>query len=79
MRLFNQREGFDETDDELPARTYDQPFSFGPAEGEHVDRDAFLQKRALYYDMAGLDAHGHPRHSKVIELDLQWAEALLRA
>ena len=79
MRLFNQREGFDDKDDVLPKRAYDQPFSFGPAEGEHVDRDEFFAKRALYYDMAGLDEHGHPRHSKVIELDLQWAEALLRA
>ena len=78
MRLFNQREGFGAKDDVLPKRTFEQKFSYGPAEGEHVDEDMFYQMRSLYYDMAGLDQEGHPRHSKIVELDLKWAEELVK-
>ncbi len=78
MRMFNQREGFGAKDDVLPKRTLEQKFSYGAAEGEHVDEKAFYELRSLYYDMAGLDQEGHPRHSKVVELDLQWAEELLK-
>jgi hypothetical protein len=28
--------------------------------------------------MAGLDQDGHPRHSKVVEMQLGWAEDLVR-
>ncbi|MBQ9988215.1 MAG: aldehyde ferredoxin oxidoreductase, partial [Clostridia bacterium] len=78
MRLFNEREGFGAKDDVLPKRMFEQKFSYGPAEGEHVDEEAFYHCRSLYYDMAGLDQEGHARHSKVVELDLQWAEELVR-
>ena len=78
MRLFNQREGFGAKDDVLPKRIFEQPFSAGAANGEHVDEKAFYELRSLYYDMAGLDQEGHPRHSKVVELDLQWAEDLAK-
>ncbi len=78
MRLFNQREGFGAKDDVLPKRMFEQPFSAGSASGEHVDEEAFYKLRSLYYDMAGLDQEGHPRHSKVVELDLQWAEELIK-
>jgi aldehyde:ferredoxin oxidoreductase len=77
MRLFNQREGFGARDDVLPKRTYEQEFSDGAAKGEHVEEDEFYKMRSLYYDMAGLDEDGHPRHSKIVELDLKWAEELL--
>ncbi len=77
MRLFNQREGFGAKDDVLPKRTFEQKFSYGPAVGEHVDEEDFYKLRSLYYDMTGLDQEGHPRHSKVVELDLQWAESLV--
>ncbi len=78
MRLFNQREGFGAKDDVLPKRTFEQGFSDGAAKGEHVEEDEFYRLRSLYYDMAGLDEEGHPRHSKVVELDLQWAEKLAK-
>ena len=77
MRLFNQREGFGAKDDVLPKRIFEQSFSVGAAVGEHVDEEAFYKMRSLYYDMAGLDEEGHPRYSKAVELDLQWAEALV--
>ena len=77
MRLFNQREGFGAKDDVLPKRMFEQAMTEGPAAGEKVDEQAFYRMRSLYYDMAGLDQEGHPCHSKVMELDLQWAEALL--
>jgi aldehyde:ferredoxin oxidoreductase len=78
MRLFNRREGLDETDDVLPKCTYEQKLSVGPAKGEHVEEDEFYHMRSLYYEMAGLDEHGHPRHGKVMELDLSWAEEMLK-
>ena len=78
MRLFNEREGFGAKDDVLPKRMFEQKFSYGPAEGEYVNEDDFYRCRSVYYDMAGLDQEGHARHSKVVELDLQWAEELVR-
>jgi len=78
MRLFNQREGFGAKDDVLPKRAFEKKFSYGPAEGEHVEEDQFYALRSLYYDMTGLDEEGHPRHSKVVELDLKWAEELVK-
>ncbi len=78
MRLFNQREGFGAKDDVLPRRLYDDKFTVGPLAGEHMDEEAFYKLRSLYYDMAGQDEEGHPRHSKVVELDLQWAEDLVK-
>ena len=79
MRLFNQREGFGAKDDVLPKRTFEHKFTYGPSEGEHVEEDEFYHMRSLYYDMAGLDEEGHPRHSKVVELDLEWAEELVKS
>jgi aldehyde:ferredoxin oxidoreductase len=78
MRMFNQREGFGAKDDVLPKRMFEQKFTVGPLEGEYVDEKEFYQMRDLYYDMAGQDAEGHPRHSKVVELDLGWAEELVK-
>ena len=77
MRLFNQREGFGAKDDMLPERIMKQPFTEGASAGELVDKEKFIALRDFYYDMAGLDAEGHPRHSKVVEMDLVWAENLL--
>jgi aldehyde:ferredoxin oxidoreductase len=78
MRLFNEREGLGAKDDVLPKRMFEQKFTVGPCEGEHVDEKEFYAMRDLYYDMAGLDSEGHPRHSKVVEMTLQWAETLVR-
>ena len=78
MRLFNQREGFGAKDDVLNTRVFEQEFTAGPADGESVDEERFYKNRSLYYDMAGLDQQGHPRHSKVVELDLGWAEELVK-
>ncbi len=79
MRLFNQREGFSAKDDVLPRRMFDEKFTVGPLAGQSCDEEAFYKLRSLYYDMAGQDEEGHPRHSKIVELDLQWAEEIVKA
>jgi aldehyde:ferredoxin oxidoreductase len=78
MRLFNQREGMSAKDDVLSPRIFRQKFTVGECAGEFVDEEEFYAMRSLYYDMAGLDQDGHPRHSKVVEMQLGWAEDLVR-
>ena len=78
MRLFNQREGFSAKDDVLSKRIYKHKFTVGPTKGAHVEEDEFYAMRSLYYDIAGLDEEGHPRHSKVVEMQLDWAEDLVK-
>ena len=76
QRLFNEREGFGAKNDTLPERIFGLPYSEGALKGVSINKEAWLRCRTLYYDMAGLDAEGHVRYSKVVELDLQWARKI---
>lgn len=78
QRLFNQREGFSAKDDSLPERIFGRAYTAGSLKGSFIDKEDFMNCRSIYYDMAGMDEEGHPRHSKVIEMDLQWAEKLVK-
>lgn len=72
MRQFNAREGFTSADDTLPERIF-EPFSDGPSEGIHVDREAFEAAKKLYYDMAGWDPQtGNPTEATLKKLSLDW-------
>lgn len=79
QRLFNEREGMDEKNDNLPERILDLPYSKGPKAGAAIDSTDLARLKELYYDMAGLDAHGHVRYAKALELDLTWARNLVDA
>lgn len=72
-RLFNLREGFTVTDDDLPPRVF-EPLENGVLRGVALDRKEFDAARRLYYEMAGWDpATGVPTRGKLAELDLLWA------
>lgn len=58
-RLFNVREGFDRSDDELPAKLT-EPLEGGPNEGEALDSADFEELLDSYYDLRDWDEQGRP-------------------
>jgi len=69
-RLFNAREGFDRTSDELPKRLF-EPLQTGPLTGVALDEVAFTRALDLYYEMMGWDvATGMPRQAKLYHLNI---------
>jgi aldehyde:ferredoxin oxidoreductase len=74
-RIMNALNGFAAGDDDLPARFFDEPGSGG--EGIDVpplDRAAFLEARARYYRIRGLDENGLPTRTKARELGLECSD-----
>lgn len=70
IRWFNMREGAGVDDDVLPARFYEEPAESGPHAGRTVDRTAFDDVRAHYYDLCGWDARGVPSEQRLDSLGL---------
>jgi aldehyde:ferredoxin oxidoreductase len=66
-RLFNVREGFDRTQDTLPARNLSQSLAQGPAKGQVVELDMMLDD---YYTLMGWDKIGIPTMQRLSELGL---------
>ncbi len=79
-RAFNCREGITIKDDRLPKRLFD-PKPDGARAGEQIFAEAdFNEAIRLYYEMIGCDpASGRPHHSKLLEMDLEWVDELLRS
>lgn len=72
-RLMNSLNGFTAADDDLPARFFTEEGSGGNAmEIKAIDRQAFLEARARYYHIRGLDDNGRPTRRKTEELGLKW-------
>jgi aldehyde:ferredoxin oxidoreductase len=74
-RLMNSLNGFTAADDDLPVRFFAEPGSGGNAmEIRAIDRQAFLEARARYYHVRGLDDNGRPTRRKIEELglDREW-------
>jgi len=70
-RVMNTLNGFSSKDDDLPARFFqDNGTSGSGIEIKPLDRQAFLQVRANYYQIRGLDPKGKPTPEKVRELGL---------
>ncbi|MDR5674583.1 Aldehyde:ferredoxin oxidoreductase [Halalkaliarchaeum sp. AArc-CO] len=69
VRLFNVREGFDRTDDELPA-TLTSPIDDGPAAGESIDPEEFDRMLEAYYAMREWGENGRPTRACLDRLDL---------
>lgn len=70
-RIMNARNGFTAGDDDIPARFFKE--SGSSSESIHVaplDRSEFLQERAAYYRIRGLDEKGLPTPEKCDELEL---------
>jgi aldehyde:ferredoxin oxidoreductase len=71
MRMFNKREGFDATDDSLPAKFFDQPLKGGASDGVAVDRNEFDAALVEYYRQSGWDENtGHPTSETISRLGL---------
>jgi len=77
-RAFNHREGFTIENDLLPKRLFD-PKPDGPNAGSIMFEEAdFNRSLELFYEMIGCDPKtGRPHRGKLLELDLEWVEALL--
>ncbi|MDO8472638.1 MAG: aldehyde ferredoxin oxidoreductase family protein [Dehalococcoidia bacterium] len=69
-RLFNVREGFTDTDDELPLRYY-QPKTDGVLSKTGLDRSNQENAKRYYYNLMGWDRNtGVPSPEKVLELGI---------
>jgi aldehyde:ferredoxin oxidoreductase len=71
MRLFNNREGFTEADDEMPERFYQHKTDGALATKDIPDKATMLKARQLYYFFMGWDSHGVPRPEKIAELEIE--------
>lgn len=70
-RIMNARNGFSAVDDDLPARFFQESGSSSESiRMPPLNREEFLQERAAYYRIRGLDARGLPTEAKCRELDL---------
>lgn len=72
-RMMNARNGFTAEDDDLPERF----FAMSGSEGDHIpvppiDRKTFLEARARYYAVRGLDETGMPMRVKAEALGIAW-------
>ena len=70
-RIMNALNGFTAADDDLPMRFFKEAGS-GNADFDvpALNRDEFLQERASYYKIRGLDENGLPTQEKCEALDL---------
>ncbi|MDH4317045.1 MAG: aldehyde ferredoxin oxidoreductase family protein [Desulfobulbaceae bacterium] len=70
-RIMNSLNGFGAADDDLPRRFFTEAGSGeGAMEIKPLDREAFLEARARYYRIRGLDQQGGPTPEKTQELGL---------
>lgn len=76
MRVFNAREGIGAAWDCLPPKM-GMPLIGGPTDGVMISDEELNEAKKTYYEMAGWDRDGVPRKSKLTELGLNWANALI--
>lgn len=71
-RIMNALNGFDACDDDLPPRFFtEHGTSGGGVEIKPLNRDDFLEARANYYTVRGLDADGNPTNETMERLGLE--------
>jgi aldehyde:ferredoxin oxidoreductase len=70
-RIMNALNGFTASDDDLPLRFFEESGS-GNADFDvpALNRDEFMQERASYYKIRGLDENGLPTQEKCEALEL---------
>jgi aldehyde:ferredoxin oxidoreductase len=71
VRLFNLREGHDTSNDRLPKRLFNDPFTRGPAKGVLIKKDEFDNSLQEYYSIRGWSKKGIPTNKKVKELGIE--------
>jgi aldehyde:ferredoxin oxidoreductase len=67
--MFNVKHGLTSADDQLPPRMF-KAIAAGPKVDKVVDRKAFEEAIAGYYQMMGWDSEGVPTREKLEELGL---------
>jgi aldehyde:ferredoxin oxidoreductase len=77
-RVFNLREGFTATDDDLPRRFF-KPFDKGEARtAVPLDVEEFERAKIRYYEMMGWEEEtGVPSRESLEQLDVAWAAEYL--
>lgn len=74
-RIMNALNGFDAAADDLPPRFFKEPGTGGAGfEVPPLNRADFLEARAKYYRIRGLDANGRPTRETADRLELDWEE-----
>lgn len=73
LRLYNLREGMTAADDTLPGRFFDEAIDAGPFAGVRLDRTAFEDSLARYYEAMGWDARGVLARATLARHSLAWA------
>ncbi|MBI4646756.1 MAG: aldehyde ferredoxin oxidoreductase [Bacteroidia bacterium] len=72
-RIMNAINGFNSFHDDLPDRFFNECGTNGQGiEIKAINRSDFLQARANYYKIRGLDENGMPLKEKCTELGLEW-------
>lgn len=71
IRLFNWREGFRRSDDNLPSR-FKEALPSGPAKGHKFTDENINKMLDEYYDKRGWDKEGKPKRKKLDELGLEY-------
>ncbi|MBN1879170.1 aldehyde ferredoxin oxidoreductase [bacterium] len=72
-RIMNALNGFDAGADDLPMRFFTEPGTGGAGfEVPPLNRAEFLDARAKYYRIRGLDASGLPTRETADRLELEW-------
>ncbi len=75
-RIINFLNGFDGRHDDLPMRFFNQAGTGGnEIDVPAIDRSAFLQARAKYFKIRGLDEKGRPMKAKARSLELPWIDS----
>ncbi|WP_285907624.1 aldehyde ferredoxin oxidoreductase family protein [Pseudodesulfovibrio pelocollis] len=71
-KIMNAENGFEACDDDLPPRFFaEEGSSGGDVTVRPIDRAAFLEARAAYYRIRGLDEIGRPTHETSTRLGLE--------
>jgi aldehyde:ferredoxin oxidoreductase len=72
-RIMNAQNGFGAKSDDLPMRFFKESGTAGPGfEVPAIDRADFLDTRAKYYRIRGLDKEGKPTRETAARLGIQW-------
>jgi aldehyde:ferredoxin oxidoreductase len=81
QRLFNVLNGFDRTQDTLPARFFKELLEAGPPAGIPMTREAFEACLDEYYRLRGWDERGRPRADKLqaLNMETEFVEACRKA
>ncbi|GAB4359056.1 MAG: aldehyde ferredoxin oxidoreductase family protein [Gammaproteobacteria bacterium] len=60
-RMINARLGLRARDDTLPRRWFEEPNTYGPFQGEKIDREEFEALKRRFYAVTGLNEEGVPK------------------